>query len=162
MTPDEFRKEYVEPAAEHFRQNHLVTHLAASALSHLDALADVVWVAQGRPGKVGAFRDDLGRREPAIAVVRDACDSHKHGRLDRKSVAHVSGERPEVTVKTGYVLNRSPVNTMPIHFAILRIQKLDGTEQAVSNIIFEALQAWRREFDRLGYGTDWSFFGSQI
>ena len=162
MTPDEFRKEYVEPAAEHWRQNLLVTHLAANAIAQVDALADVVWIAQGRPGRVSDFREDLGQREPAIAVVRDACDSHKHGALRRKSATHVSDERPSLTFRYGYVIGQSAIGSMPIHFTVLAIRKLDGTEQAVANILFEAMQAWRREFGRLGYGTDWSFFGSQI
>lgn len=165
MTPDEFRREYVEPAVEAYRQNPLVTHLAASAIAHLDALADVVWVAQSQPGGrrgMSAFREDLGVREPAIAVVRDACDSHKHGQLDRKSVAHISGERPARRTRFGFSFGRHSFGGPRIPFDILVIRKLDGSEQAVSNILFEAMQAWRREFGRLGYGTDWLVLGHQF
>lgn len=65
-------------------------------------------------------------------------------------------------MQAGYVIGHNGIGGPPIHFTILAIRKLDGTEQPVSNLVFEALQAWRREFGRLGYGTDWSFFGSQI
>jgi hypothetical protein len=161
MTPDEFRKEYVESSVELWRVNNTVTHLAANAIAQLDALADVVWVAQGRPGRISDFREDLGRREPAIAVVRDACDSHKHGELGRPTAVHISGERPAVVARAGFFAGRSRAGGPPIRYQALVIRKRDGTEQDVSKILFEAMQAWRREFERSGYGADWLVLGRQ-
>lgn len=161
MTPDEFRREYVEPAVELWRVNNTVTHLAANAIAQLDALADVVWAAQGRPGRISDFRDDLGRRELAIAVVRDACDSHKHGALHRSSATHVSGERPAVIARAGFFIGHSFIGGQPTRYLALVIRKRDGTEQDLSAIIFDAMQAWRREFEQLGYDTDWLVMGHQ-
>jgi hypothetical protein len=55
--------------------------------------------------EVAKFRDELGAREPALAVIRDAHDSHKHGFL-RPTAPHISqGQRPETVTKFGYFLN---------------------------------------------------------
>ncbi|WP_129222232.1 hypothetical protein [Lichenibacterium ramalinae] len=139
--------------------NNTVTHLAANSIAQIDALADIVWIAQGRPGEVSAFRNRLGLKEPAIAIIRDACDSHKHGNLRRKD--HISGERPAAVTRAGFFLDHSFIGGPPTRYLALVIRKVDGTEQDVSDILSDAMHAWRREFSRLGYGANWLIFGQQ-
>jgi hypothetical protein len=123
-------------------------------MTQIDVLAAVValWSAGCQKLDRGAetrFREELGTREPAIARIRDAHDSHKHGRLDRKSAAAVSqGQRPERVTKYAHFLNRSFYGTPPRTYDVLVLVLNDGTEKEGYTLLHEAMQAWDRELTR--------------
>ncbi len=113
IDPRSFIAEYVEPAIALWRTDRNVKHLAVHAITQIDVLAEIValWIAPaGRKalnrGEASKFRDDLGVREPPLAIIRDAHDSHKHGELDRKTATWVSmGQRPEPVIEYGAFLD---------------------------------------------------------
>ena len=95
--PCDFITEYVQPAIALWRENQNVKHLAVHAITEVDVLAEIValWtLLAGRRtldrGEASEFRDELGAREPALVVIRDAHDSHKHGALDRRTATAAS------------------------------------------------------------------------
>lgn len=156
--PSLFVQEFVHPAIELFRRNIAVKHLAVHAISQLDVLAEVVALTtllQGRDKlpkhEMAAYRDALGVREPAIAVIRDAHDSHKHGELSRRTAVKLSqGQRPQPAVRHAFVLGRSALNRPLKPFRVLVYMFDDGSRVQVLALISDALEAWRCEFERLG------------
>jgi hypothetical protein len=151
LHPREFIAEYVDPAIELYRKNRTVKHLAVHAMTQVDVLAAVVglWSAGCQKLEESQFREELGRREPAIALIRDAHDSHKHGRLRRKSAAAASqGQRPERVTKHAHFLNRFFFGKLPIAYDVLVLVLNDGTEKEVYSLLHEAMQAWNRELSR--------------
>jgi hypothetical protein len=86
--PRDFITEYVDPAIALWRQNQHVKHLAVHAITEVDVLAAIVALWTRLAGRrtlpqreESEFRNKLGAREPALALIRDAHDSHKHGAL---------------------------------------------------------------------------------
>jgi len=157
--PRAFIQEYVEPSTELYRTNRPVTHLAVHALTQMDVLAEVValWTLSGGTGhcvskdEVTRFRNDLGRRESILAVVRDGHDSHKHGNLGRKTAINASrGQRPEPKTKFGFFVGRTPVGGRLTRFEVLVLKLDDGTEMEIFDLLRKARLAWERELGRLG------------
>jgi hypothetical protein len=151
IRPRDFITEYVDPAIALWRQNQDVKHLAVHAITEIDVLAAVValsiWPDEDRERK---FRDELGVREPALAVIRDAHDSHKHGALGRTTATAASqGQRPESITKYGYFLNRMFLNSPPSRSHHLAYVLNNGTEKPVSIMLDEGMEAWSRELNRL-------------
>jgi hypothetical protein len=150
--PRDFITEYVDPAIALWRQNQDVKHLAVHAITEVDVLAAVValWICPDRESK---FRKELGAREPALAVIRDAHDSHKHGTLRRASATAATasqGQRPKTIIKYGYFLNRMFLNGPPSRSHQLAYVLNNGTEKPVSFMLDEAMEAWSRELIQLG------------
>jgi hypothetical protein len=108
--PRHFISEYVDPAIELYRTNRTVKHLAVHAMTQVDLLAAVValWKAKQptlKRGQERKFREQLGAREPVLALIQDAHDCHKHGGLTRTTaVAASQGQRPEQKTKFGFFL----------------------------------------------------------
>jgi hypothetical protein len=136
-----------------------VKHLAVHAITQIDVLAEIVahWtVPAGCPKldrrDVSMFRDKLGAREPALAVVRDAHDSHKHGELDRKTATHaLQGQRPETVTKfVGFFLDHSFLDSPPTSCDVLVFILNDRTEKHINIMLDEAMKAWDRELAQLG------------
>jgi hypothetical protein len=121
-------------------------------------LAEIValWTfLAGRPtldrGEASKFRDNLGAREPALAIIRDAHDSHKHGVLDRKTATKASqGQQPETVTKYGFFLNHGFFGGPPTPYHVLVFVLNDGTKMPVNIMLHEARKAWDRELARLG------------
>ena len=152
ICPRDFITEYVDPAITLWRQNQDVKHLAIHAITEIDVLAAVValWICP-EGIREGKFRDELGRREPALAVIRDAHDSHKHGALGRTTATAASqGQRPEPITKYGYFLNHMFLNGPRSRYSYLAYVLNDGTEKRVSIMLDEGMEAWSRELIRLG------------
>jgi hypothetical protein len=147
LHPREFIAEYVKPAIELYRKNRTVKHLAVHAMTQVDVLAAVVCQKLDR-GDESPFRRELGRREPAIARIRDAHDSHKHGRLRRKGAAASQGQRPVRVTKHAHFLNRSFYGKPPTAYDVMVLTLDDGTEKEVYSLLHEAMQAWDRELTR--------------
>lgn len=159
--PRDFLTEYVEPAIELYRINRTVTHLAVHAISQVDNLAEVValWtLLQGRPmlgrGEATQFRAALGQREPVLAIMNDAHDSHKHGRLirsvknpDPKGASE--GQRPETAVRHGFFLDHTFLDGPLTPYDVLVVRLNDGTEEEVFDLLYRAREAWDRELARL-------------
>lgn len=158
VDPRDFKNEYVDPAISTWQRDRLATHLAIHAITQVDNLAEVVFLwdkASARPAighkKVAEYRDDLGIREPFLAVVRDAHDSHKHGALRRKTATMVSqGQRPENAMVGAFFLDHTPLDgpLTSIETVVVRTDK--GDELVVEGILINAMSAWKREFERLG------------
>jgi hypothetical protein len=156
--PRAFRTEYVEPAIALWKESQTVKHLAIHAIAQIDVLAEVValWtLLAGRSNldqdEVTRFRNELGNREPALTIVRDAHDSHKHGALIRKTATKASqGQRPEIAIKGAFFYDHSFYDSPLLPYEVLVFFLNDGTEKRVSIILAEAMRAWDRELTRLG------------
>jgi hypothetical protein len=155
--PRGFLREYVEPAFQHWAKNPNDKHLAVHAIAQFDVLAEVVAQAilpiSPAPARreVSAFRNELGSREPVLAIIRDANDSHKHGTLLRTNAVNVSqGQRPEIVTEVAFFLDYSFLDSpgTPIETLILRLN--NGTEMKIGALLLEAREAWSRELNRLG------------
>ena len=155
VTPAKFITEYVEPAIAHWREEPTSTLKAIGAISQVDILAEVVATHQNGGtlprGGAGSFRDDLGRREPALARVRDAHDSHKHGELSRRSAQDITGgQRPYRHRGTAIFSNANFMGTGFFGKPSAAILLDDGTQVPVGQLLTDAMAAWDRELARLG------------
>jgi hypothetical protein len=156
--PRDFITEYVDPAIALWRQNQHVKHLAVHAITEVDVLAAIVALWTRLAGRrtlpqreESEFRNKLGAREPALALIRDAHDSHKHGALGRTTATAASqGQRPKPIAKYGYFLNRMFLNGPPSRSHHLAYVLNNGTEKPVSIMLDEAMEAWSRELIQLG------------
>lgn len=92
MSSDYFST-YIVPAYAEWKKQKENIRLAKILASELNNIAEHFWKLnhQASPNDVAntrniqEFRDYLSAREPAIGLVRDVADSHKHLYLDRKS-----------------------------------------------------------------------------
>lgn len=153
--PMAFFREYVLPAAELWRERPNKPVLAVCAIAQLDILAEVVarHQAGGHLDRGGAapYRDDLGRREPAFARIRDAHDSHKHGGLGRKNAGELGqGQRPHRWRGTASFAGVSRARRHFLGRTSTALLLSDGTPIDVGILIQEATAAWERELRRLG------------
>jgi len=156
--PRDFIAEYVDPAIALWRTKQDVKHLAVHAITQVDVLAEIValWtLLAGRQtlgrGEASQFRDALGAREPALVIIRDAHDSHKHGTLNRKTATAASqGQRPETVSKYGYFADHWFLDSPPTRYNYLAFVQDNGTEKRVSIMLDDAMEAWNRELTRLG------------
>jgi hypothetical protein len=154
--PRHFISEYVDPAIVLYRTNRTVKHLAVHAMTQVDVLAAVVavWTAKQPTldrGQERKFREQLGAREPVLALIQDAHDCHKHGGLTRTAaVAASQGQRPEQKTEFGFFLGHSFVEGPLTPYDVLVFKLNDGTQREVYSILYEAMQAWERELSRRG------------
>ncbi|WP_018900502.1 hypothetical protein [Rhizobium sp. 2MFCol3.1] len=149
MHPNDFMAEYVVPAAEAWKANQQSKHLAVHALSQIDILAEVVAHHIGR--KPRPFRDDLGQRYPALAKIRDAHDSHKHGQLDRHNALFVShGQRPDETLGHAFFVGVTHLSGPLTPFTFLALMLNDGSNEKVYTLIKDGMDAWELEMSALG------------
>ncbi len=145
--------EYVRPAIELWQKNQDVKHLAVHAITQLDVLAEIVALLN-LPGsrekltraEARKFRDNLDTREPVLAIIRDAHDSHKHGKLDRQNAAQASkGQRPEMVTKYAFFADHTPAGGPLTPYNVLVLQLNDGTEKDIYVLLNDAMAAWERE-----------------
>lgn len=155
--PRDFITEFVDPAIKLSWTNPNVKHLAVHAITQVDVLAEIValWtLLGGRPkldhGEASKFRDALGVRQPALAIIRDAHDSHKHGELSRRTAIKVSkGQRPEVVTKAGIFANHIFAGGPPTYYRALVLRLDDGKTKKIYSLLYEAMAAWDEEFKSL-------------
>jgi len=153
VEPRDFIEEYVYPAIELYWMNRTVKHLAIHAVSQVDILAAVtaLWVEQ-KPAlnsEERDFRNELGAREPAIKLIRDAHDCHKHGGLHRKTATARNGQRPEPATESGFFADHTLVDGPLTSYDVLVFKPDDGTASEVVKMLHDAMQAWGRELGRL-------------
>ncbi len=149
IDPRSFRAEYVQPAIACWQANQNVKHLAVHAITQVDVLAEIValWKSQ----KVSQFRDQLGVREPILAIIRDAHDSHKHGMLGRGNATHVSlGQRPEQVPKHAFFVGETFLGGPLTPYDELVLVLNNGTDKSIFVLLHEAMEAWERELIWLG------------
>jgi hypothetical protein len=128
-----------------------------SSIAQVDVLAEIVALRTLLAGRrtlplkeASDFRNDLGAREPALAIIRDAHNNHKHGALIRKTAKAASrGQRPETVTKYGYFLGHWFLDRHPTRYNYLAFVLNDGTEKSVSIMLDEAMDTWNRELTRL-------------
>ena len=154
MTPTEFMTEYVRPSIALWEAEPTSTLRAVCALSQLDIFAEVVALHQagGTLPKGGArpFRDDVGKREPAIARVRDAHYSHKHGRLSRSTAEHTTeGQRPYQSAGTAFFAGHNYAGDF-VGQPDTSLRMDAGMPVPVGQMIREGMEARERELARLG------------
>src|ERR1700722_8537485 len=157
--PRDFITEYVDPAIVLWLKNQNVKHLAVHAITEVDVLAAIVALWTRLAGRrtlpqreESEFRKELGCREPALALIKDAHDSHKHGTLGRATPTAATasqGQRPEPITKYGYFLNHMFLNRPRSRYSYLAYVLNDGTEKRVSTMLDEGMEAWSRELTRL-------------
>lgn len=149
LHPSDFMAEYVTPAANLWKAGQPSKHLAIHAISQIDILAEVVANHIGR--KAGSYRDDLGQRYPALAKIRDAHDSHKHGQLNRRNALFVSqGQRPDEAIGHGFFVGVTHLSGPLTPFTYLALTLNDGTSEHVYTLIKDGLDAWAQEMAALG------------
>ncbi|KQQ61138.1 hypothetical protein ASF69_01570 [Rhizobium sp. Leaf311] len=149
MHPADFLSEYVVPSVDHWKVNQSSKHLAIHALSQIDILAEVVAHNIGR--KPRSYRDDLGQRYPALAKIRDAHDSHKHGQLDRPNALFVShGQRPDESVGHAFFVGVTHLSGSLTPFTYLTLTLNDGSAEKVYTLIKDGMDAWAQEMLALG------------
>lgn len=160
--PRDFLAEYVLPAVEMYGKSRLLKHLAVHAISEMDNLAEVVAIYTQLGdrqmldvGEATRFRNKLRNRESVLGIVHDAHDSHKHGRLirsvkkpDPKGASE--GQRPETAKRAGIFAGVYFAGGPLTVYDVLVVRLNDGTEQEVTELLFDCRQAWDREFERLG------------
>ncbi|NTA19298.1 hypothetical protein [Agrobacterium tumefaciens] len=147
--PSDFLNEYVVPSAEHWKANQTSKHLAVHAISQIDIMADVVANHIGRQAR--AYRDDLGQRYPALAKIRDAHDSHKHGQLNRQTALFVSqGQRPDEAVGHAFFVGVTHLSGPLTPFTYLALTLNDGSTEKVYTLIKDGMDAWAQEIAALG------------
>jgi hypothetical protein len=140
--------EYVTPAVDIWKANQPSKHLAIHALSQIDILAEVVANHIGR--KAGPYRDDLGQRYPALAKIRDAHDSHKHGHLNRRNALFVSqGQRPDEAVGHAFFAGVTHLSGPLTRFTYLALTLNDGTAEKVHTLVKDGMDAWAQEMTAL-------------
>jgi hypothetical protein len=103
MRAQEFFTKHVEPAIAEWRANDCDERLAMNAAVALNQMADHYFhsLPTGDPrllaaSSVRTLRDELGKQEPAFALIRDVADAHKHVKLDRKDRQVSSAEQTTV------------------------------------------------------------------
>ena len=144
MHPTDFMNEYVVPAVEHWKVHQPSTHLAIHAISQIDILSKVGANHLGH--KARAFRADIAHRHPALATIRDAHDSHKHGQLHRSTALFVSqGQRPDEAVGHGFFVGVTQLSGPLTRFTYLALTLNDGTTVKVYTLISDGMKAWADE-----------------
>jgi len=150
VDPCDFIKEYVYPAIELCGMSRTTKHLAIHAISQVDVLAAVMalWVAQ-KPaldrGEESKYREKIGARHPAIKLIRDAHECHKHGGLRRETATASAGQRPVPETKFGFFANHTVVGGPLAPYNVLVFVQDDGTATEVVTMLHDAMQAWERE-----------------
>jgi hypothetical protein len=151
MTPAEFLDQFVHPAIALWNERQDSPVLAVCAIAQVDILAEVVAHAVVGTDRddVRDFRDDLGRRIPAIDLIRNAHDSHKHGNLTRRNAREISqGQRPYQSAGTAFFVGHSFVGD-PIGSTDTSVLLNDGTPLPVGQMLRDAMDAWTAELARL-------------
>ncbi|MBY5684843.1 hypothetical protein HFO32_22225 [Rhizobium leguminosarum] len=149
MHPSDFMIEYVVPATESWKANQPSKHLAIHAISQIDILAEVVANHVGQ--KARTFRGNLGQRHPALAKIRDAHDSHKHGQLNRATALFVSqGQRPDEAVGHAFFVGVTHLSGPLTPFTYLALTLNDGSTVQVYTLIKDGMDAWAQEMAALG------------
>lgn len=145
MRSIDFLTSFVDPAIALWRERPNEPVLAACAIAQLDILSEVVALGQGDP----AFRGAVVKRQPALARIRDAHNSHKHGRLTRPPAADITeGQRAYRSAGTGMFSNDCFVGDL-LGQTSSAILLDDGTPLDVGVLITEARDAWDQELRQL-------------
>ena len=96
MTARDTFNAYVRPALKDCEADPGAGHRAVSALSHIDALAEEVWLATNKPeGEKWRYRESLRSKCAELGYAWDVHDIHKHGKLGRVPILP-NGRRPQV------------------------------------------------------------------
>lgn len=155
MTPAEFLDQFVHPAIALWNERQDSPVLAVCAIAQVDILAEVVAhaVVGTDWNAVTGFRNDLCGRIPAIARIRDAHDSHKHGRLNRQEGRDPSrGQRPHPSAGTAFFADDGFAGD-PVGELDTSILLNDRTPLPVGRLLRDAMDAWTTELDRLNIPT---------
>lgn len=161
LHPRAFLAEYVDPAIALYRADPLVPHLAVHAISQMDILAEVAatyTLPNGQQmlgwGEAHAFRTELGARCRALSLIRDAHDSHKHGRLRATRAANPGGvtfgQRPQRHINVTWFDKNGRRRPRPLRREMLVVTLNNGARLSVSTILDKGREAWDRELERLG------------
>lgn len=95
--PLDFFETFVLPTVEEWRRSPLDARRATLALGQIDCLADhyLLHIDSAIAGvSIGAAREELRKAEAAVGLARDVHDTHKHGRLSRRSAIITQGQGP--------------------------------------------------------------------
>jgi hypothetical protein len=126
-------------------------HILAEIVAMLTLLSGRKTLHHGETTK---FRNDLGHREPILAIIHDAHDSHKHGELVRwekkKAPKGASkGQRPDSATRAGFFSGHTFVGGLLTTYDVLVLKLNDGTELEIYDVLYRAREAWDHELQRL-------------
>lgn len=108
-----FLQTHVVPGINDFVASPLDIRIAMNSAVALNQLADYFWRSYSttdpalvfHTANVGVFRDELGKRHPEFAIVRDVAEAHKHMSLNRIPRV-VTGSVQTAVGSTGYGVSR--------------------------------------------------------
>lgn len=148
-----FLQTHVVPGINDFGASPLDIRKAMNSAVALNQLADYFWRSYSKTDSarvfhaenVGAFRDELGKRHPEFAIVRDVAEAHKHMTLNRTSRV-VTGSAQTAVGSTGYGV--SGYNTGPWGGGPSIVVDLDNGSQihfsSVAKTVFDLWQVMLR------------------
>jgi hypothetical protein len=154
MDPRDFFNVFVSPALKVWRAEPLDIRLATNVLCELDILAEH-FLQFTNPNitreQISKDRDALGASYALLAVARDVHDTHKHGRLSRRTALIRSGQRPTMVHKPGYFrpgwYREGWYNTGK---TALQVVQDNGVVHDVSDVIEAIVKYWEQELQRAG------------
>ncbi|MBN9335288.1 hypothetical protein [Devosia sp.] len=148
--PRLFKQTFVDPSFHLWKANHLVVHLAVHAASQIDIMAEVVAKHQGQP--LGQYKKSLCSRRPALQVMCDIHDNHKHGAVTRYIELRTAtkGQRPEEVLLRGHFFGKWNFGSPMTAYRALRFLADDGTSHDLSKLLIVAHSAWDDELNELG------------
>ena len=153
IDPQTFFDEFVRPSLdEAWSEPHSVRR-AIVAICELDNLAEH-FLLRIRPGinrqQLSEARDYLATQVPALGVIRDVHDTHKHGNLHRRTARISQGQRPSIDL-VGGMLGFGPFGGAPLggFMEELIISLDDGTRHYLKQTLNEAFTYWSDELRKL-------------
>ena len=151
VEPRAFWDQYVQPAIVDWCHYESDVRRATVALCELDNFAEHMLLfldpsLAGR-GMISGARDSLCARVPALGIARDIHETHKHGRLSRKTATIVAP--PDVEEVWDFF---PPGGDLPS--TELWIKDDAGSRHELSAIIWQCRDYWQAELVRNGLLDD--------
>jgi hypothetical protein len=145
-TPREFFDVFVQPAVDDWRRDKLDERRAIVAVVAIDNLAEHFAKYFGRDEK--SERARLGRLVPSLQIAWDMHDTHKHGKLSRKSATIKRGQRPITEEHDGAFSDAFDGDAFDTTHDELVIELDAGPKYPVEKVVEEGRQFWEEELKR--------------
>lgn len=146
-----FWLDFVVPALRDWRGGERNHRFASITLRELDAFAEhVLRFENPKSRSIDSAREELRAIEPAIGIIRDLHDTHKHGVLNRRS-AKISTLKKPYNQFIG-PLGTAPFGSMPLGAltVLVRVRDDSGKSILIPDIIDRGYNYWRRYLEKNG------------
>jgi hypothetical protein len=154
-SPRKLFQNFVIPSVRDWQANPVDIRRATVAICQIDIVADH-FLLHIQPTltrqSLSAERDALANSERMLGIVRDVHDTHKHGRLARRTAKITRGQVLEKTEIGGPIgslcIGEGPIGGGGVSKLVVRLD--DGSVVLVRNLIQTASQYWELELKRNG------------